>query len=101
MPGMSPRMKAKKGRFLINFGGDPVITVTEPTTATIASPVSASATAIDPETGDVSSFLVWTSSKDGQVGTGANPTLTLSSQQHSLSVSIPNQVSVLVNFTIS
>jgi len=110
MAGMSPRMKAKKGRF--SPAGLPVVvTVISPLAGANNTPISASATAIDPESGDVSSFLVWTSDIDGQVGTGANPILTLTglvgspgvATTHVLTVGIPNDTAseVVVNITVS
>lgn len=99
----SPRQKAKKGVFGVG-GLDPVVTVTSPTgnhivyktgsprVATFAAVGSASDPSYygSPYEGsqDVSSTLQWVSDKDGLVGTGSNPTLTLtSSGQHTISVS--------------
>lgn len=94
---MSPRMKAKKGRF--GFAGlAPLVKITSPVTgysvASSGSPASASvavtATAYDDKQGDISANIVWTSSIDGVVGVGSPPvgggstTLTLSVGTHTI-----------------
>lgn len=76
---MSPRLKARRGRF--GAGGlDPTVNITSPAnntvlTASVGSPFSALASftgvATDPEDGDISSSIVWSSSIDGSLGTGA------------------------------
>lgn len=105
----SPRQKAGKGIF--GAGGlSPVVKVTSPTgnyqvTATggagsplaLSATVTAAATATDnvvgsplpgsPSVADVSASLQWVSDKDGLVGTGAAPTLTLTTLgQHVITV---------------
>lgn len=90
MPGMSPRMKAKKGRFL-NYGQPTVITISSPAAGAVSLTVQAAGTAIDPESGNISARLVWTSDKDGQVGTGASPMLTLTANTHLITAKIPGE----------
>ena len=53
----------------------PTVTITSPSndsTFTEGNSISFGATAIDPEDGDVSGSLVWSSSIDGQIGTGSS-----------------------------
>ncbi|MBK7949336.1 MAG: DUF1929 domain-containing protein [Deltaproteobacteria bacterium] len=62
---------------LVNLG--PTVTITSPangSTTTETRPVSLTATASDPEDGDLSSTIVWSSSLSGPLGTGANLNLT-------------------------
>ena len=80
---MSPRLKARRGRF--GSGGfAPNVTITSPASGFAAStgtPFAATATAIDPESGDISANLVWSSNLDGGspavVGTGGSVNITL------------------------
>jgi hypothetical protein len=77
MAGMSPRNKAKKGRFGA-YGLAPVIRITSNIfTATNSVAFAASATVTDDEAGDLSASLTWTSNLDGSVGTGDTPSITL------------------------
>jgi hypothetical protein len=60
-------------------GAPPVVTIGSPPDGSVFSEtqtLSFSAAANDPETGDVSSTLLWESQKDGVLGTG--PTFSLS-----------------------
>lgn len=99
----SPRQKAKKGVFGV-AGLDPIVTVTSPTGNHIVSKTgspfvatfSVVGSALDPSyfgsphegSQDVSSTLQWVSDKDGLVGTGASPSLTLTTGgQHVITVS--------------
>jgi len=77
--GLSPRMKAKKGRYgagglihtveiLSPVGGFVVVASGSP----LAGNVTLRGKALDDLLGDVSSTIVWTSSVDGALGTGAN-----------------------------
>ena len=95
MPGMSPRMKAKKGRFGVD-GLAAVIQILSPlsgTSVAFAGSPAVSQTftgrAVDDLTGDVSSTIVWTSSIDGALGTGASvsPT-TLSVGVHTITATV-------------
>lgn len=51
--------------------GPPVVTITSVPGLTTGIGVSFQATAIDPEDGDISTDIVWESTLDGQLGTGA------------------------------
>src|SRR4030095_14170107 len=64
-----------------------------PPTVSIVSPANGSSvssganitfqgTALDPEDGNIAANLVWTSDKDGQIGTGAGFTRTLTNGNH-------------------
>ena len=77
MPGMSPRIKAKKGRF--GPGGLPhTVQITSGGGAIVGtgSPVTGARTfvgeSLDDLLGDISSTIVWTSNVDGALGTGAS-----------------------------
>jgi len=92
MPGMSPRIKAKKGRFGAS-GLPPSIEITLPSTGFISKTndsFPASGTAIDPELGDVSTSIVWTSSQEtGNLATGKNVSIILVSvTEHILTATI-------------
>ena len=85
MAGMSPRIKAKKGRFG-DLGLAAVVRITSPNTnstyvrtgSPLTVDVDVTATATDDLTGDVSAGISWTSSLDGAVGSGgASDTLSL------------------------
>lgn len=83
MPGMSPRIKAKKGR----FGADGLVhtvRITAPANganiAAAGSPVALgtatfTGTAFDDLNGDISSTIVWTSTAGGTFGTGKSITV--------------------------
>ena len=86
MPGMSARIKAKKGRFGVD-GLEPSVRITSPATgfsiAAAGSPVATGdftliGTAFDDLNGDVSASIVWTSDVDGALGTGKSVAVTLS-----------------------
>ena len=70
----------------------PTVTITAPPTnwrVAQGNPVTFAATATDPEDGDVSANVIWTSSKDGQIGTGASITLSnLSKGRHRITASV-------------
>lgn len=79
MPGMSPRIKAKKGRF--GAGGLPhTVEILSPaansTVTGTGSPLTGAQTfvgkSLDDIGGDISSTIVWTSNVDGGLGTGAS-----------------------------
>jgi hypothetical protein len=60
------------------FNGAPVVTITSPNDGAVinqGSPITFAATALDDFDGDLSSSLVWTSDKNGALGTGASLTL--------------------------
>lgn len=80
MPGMSPKIKAKKGRF--GAGGvPPTVSITSPASgfqiANGDQPFDLRGTAFD-DSGDVSANIAWSSSVDGALGTGKVLSTTLS-----------------------
>lgn len=92
---MSPRIKAKKGR----FGPDglaPIVRITSPnsgdTFASSGSPLAASVQlvgeAFDDLTGDVSGTIVWTSDKDGALGSGQSVSPNLSVGRHRITARV-------------
>ena len=93
--GMSPRLKARRGRFGASGLAPTVRILTPPNGTSVAfagSPaVSQTFTgeALDDLTGDVSSTIVWTSSIDGALGVGASvsPT-TLSVGLHTITATV-------------
>ena len=106
--GMSPRIKAKKGRF--GTGGlPPVISILTPAdgyAATSGVGFAATATAVDPEGGDISANIVWTSDIDGSVGTnGGSTTLTLTTiGTHVITATVSdgtNTVTDTINVTVA
>jgi hypothetical protein len=67
----------------------PVVTITSPATgATTASPVTLTATATDAEDGTISGSVVWSSSINGTVGTGASISASLSPGTHTITATI-------------
>ena len=96
MPGMSPKIKAKKGRFGVD-GLTPIITINAPANganiAAVGSPVAFGTatfrgTAFD-DAGDVSSSIAWSSDQDGPLGTGKTLTVTdLTVNTHVITASI-------------
>jgi len=100
MPGMSPRIKAKKGRF--GPGGlVPTVSITSPATGFAATTLvgfSATGEAHDDLLGDISSTIAWTSDLDGAVGTGAAPTITLTTLgTHVLTASVTDGTTVVTD----
>jgi len=71
MPGMSPRIKAKKGRFGVD-GLPPSINITFPDngyTADLNTGFTATAVATDPESGDLTSLIAWSTTIISSTGT--------------------------------
>ena len=70
----------------------PVVTIGTPADGavlfTAAGPITFAGTAFDAEDGDLGSALVWTSSLDGPLGTGASVTRALSVGLHTLTASV-------------
>ncbi len=78
---MAPRQKLKKGRPLEGFPNQgPTVQITAFESAVTQGQASEggefTATATDPEQGDIASSLVWSTSLDGPLGEGAAPILT-------------------------
>ncbi len=76
----------------VDFGiGVPIVTITAPaggSTSVEGDPVTFSGTASDPEDGDLSASLAWTSSLDGAIGGGASfMTSSLSVGTHTITAS--------------
>ena len=88
--GMSPRIKAKKGRF--GVGGLPPVLTVEAYPASVTTTVGATgfeASASDDIDGDLTAAITWTSDLDAAlVGTGGTPTITLTAVgTHTITVS--------------
>lgn len=69
----------------------PSVTILEPASGTNYLPgavVTFSGAADDPEQGDISSSVVWTSTLDGQIGTGAGFSRTLSTGYHTITATV-------------
>lgn len=65
----------------------PVATITSPSSgASIAGPVNFAGTCQDPEQGNVTASAQWRSSRDGDIGTGASFTRTLSIGAHTITM---------------
>jgi FtsP/CotA-like multicopper oxidase with cupredoxin domain len=86
----------------------PVVTITGPATTTFdeGTPVTFTGTAIDPEDGDISANLSWTSDVGGAIGTGASVTTsTLSPGSHGITASVTDSGglpgSATINITIN
>jgi hypothetical protein len=58
-------------------------------------------TANDPEQGDLAGSLVWTSSRDGQIGTGASFSATLTNGSHIITASVTDAGGNLASSSIS
>jgi hypothetical protein len=70
-------------------GDAPVITIIEPTDGEMVSnDVSFASTAVDPEDGDISANMGWTSNIDGSIGFGGTFTSTLSVGTHTITASV-------------
>jgi hypothetical protein len=81
---MAPRQKLKKGRPLEGFPNQgPTVIITASQSPVPQGQASEggefTATATDPEQGDIAASLVWSTSADGNFGTGAAPILTFGS----------------------
>jgi arylsulfatase A-like enzyme len=70
--------------------GAPTITSisAEPTSALLGTPVTLTAAAADPEDGDLSAGIVWSSSRDGALGAGASVAPTLTAGVHAITASV-------------
>jgi hypothetical protein len=88
--------------------GAPVVTITSPADGTVfpsRANVALAGTASDLEQGSLAASLVWTSSRDGLLGSGASLTRVLSSGGHVLTASVPDETgltgSAQVSVTVS
>ncbi|MDH4169643.1 MAG: DUF1996 domain-containing protein [Acidimicrobiia bacterium] len=73
----------------------PVVSIDQPTndaTVVDGDPVTFVGTAIDPEDGDLTSSVVWTSNLDGHVGTGGSVTADLSVGTHTVTAAVSDTV---------
>lgn len=68
----------------------PTVTITSPSVTTFSSgqSIQFQATASDSEDGDLSANIVWTSDKDGMLGTGGSINHTLSDGTHTITASV-------------
>jgi len=69
----------------------PTVSITAPTTgstAIVGTPVALAGTASDAEDGNLNGAIAWTSSRDGQLGTGPSLTVTLSLGTHVLTAAV-------------
>jgi hypothetical protein len=77
---------------LLTAGDQPptvtIVSPNEPNAFVLKSPVRLEATAADPEDGDVSYKIAWSSSKDGGLGTGSIVSKVLSPGLHTLTASV-------------
>jgi subtilisin family serine protease len=85
----------------------PTVSIVSPSTGSAfasGTSIAFQATADDPENGNVASSLGWTSSKDGQIGTGAGFNRTLSNGNHIITASLVdsggNEASASVSITV-
>ena len=104
MPGMSPKIKAKKGRFGVG-GLVPTVSITSPvdgfSIAANGSPVvNAVVTfrgqAFD-DAGDVSASIAWSSDNDGVLGTGKTVTTDLSVNTHVITATFDDGTNVVTD----
>ena len=82
----------------------PVVSIQSPTTGSnfsAGASITFQATATDPEDGNIAPSLVWTSSRDGQIGTGAGFTRTLTSGNHVITASVTDSGGNSANATTS
>jgi hypothetical protein len=82
----------------------PVVTITSPVAGTVfpaRTEVVLSGTASDLEQGSLDSSLVWTSSRDGVLGTGASLTRVLSTGGHVLTASVSDEMGLIGSAQVS
>lgn len=97
MPGMSPRIKAKKGRFGA-AGLAPVIFIDAPDDGEVVTGSPQSVTfvgrAIDDNLGSISHLINWVSNIDGALGTGGSITVVISSGTHKITANVSDGTNV-------
>lgn len=79
------------GAFQVTFDASPVVSITSPADgATLATggPVTLTATATDPEDGDLADEIQWESDIDGPLGTGASINVELSLGTHTITATV-------------
>ena len=80
----------------------PSVSITSPTTgSTTTSPATLTGTASDAQDGDVSATIVWTSSIDGPLGTGASISAPLSVGTHTITATVTDTGALDDDTTIS
>ncbi len=82
----------------------PIVSITAPATPQTLSTGSAielTAYAIDNENGDLSALITWASSIDGNLGTGASITATLSEGLHNITATVTDNDGLLADFEAS
>lgn len=97
MPGMSPRIKAKKGRFGLDGLAPLLNLVSFATTATnLVGQTGFEANANDDLDGVLTASITWTSDLDGLLGTGGTPTLTFTTvATHTVTVEVTDGTNVV------
>jgi subtilisin family serine protease len=85
----------------------PTVTIVNPasgSTFSAGTNIAFLGTATDPEDGNIAGSLVWTSSRDGQIGVGGSFTRTLSSGNHTITASLTdsggNPASAVASITV-
>jgi hypothetical protein len=80
----------------------PSVSITSPTTgSTTTSPATLTGTATDAQDGDLSALIVWTSSIDGPLGTGASISAPLSVGTHTITATVTDTGALDDDTTIS
>ena len=80
----------------------PVASITSPPNgASIAGPITFTGTCTDPEDGNVSQSARWRSSRDGDIGTGASFTRTLSTGTHTITLTCTDAPGLSGSITIN
>ena len=82
----------------------PTVSITSPannSTFNSGAIINFAGTASDPEDGTISASLIWTSSRDGQIGTGASFSRTLSGGGHTITASVTDSGGNVVRKTVT
>ena len=98
---MSPRLKARRGRF--GPGGilPPQVTIATVQVVAAGSPavytLNATGVATDDLQGDISSSIAWSSDVDGALGTGASISVVLTAGAHVITASVTDGATVVTD----
>src|SRR5205807_9341484 len=88
--------KTGRASITVTMNATPTVTITAPAAGSAFQPgaaIALTATATDPEDGNLGSRITWTSSRDGALGTGASPTVSsLSNGTHTITASATDGV---------
>ena len=82
----------------------PTVAITSPTTGSTFSAgaiINFAGTASDAKDGNLTNSLVWTSSRDGQIGTGGNFSRTLSSGTHTITATVTDSGGNVASASVS